>query len=144
MKISAALVAFLLFGTAHAAAPPKAHHIAVQIDVADPAVINMALNNIKNLFAAYQARNEPIEVEVVAFGPGLVMLRDDTSPVKDRLAEEHAAYPTLTFSACENTRRSMSQAEGRDVKIVSEARMVPAGVVRITDLEEQNWTYLRP
>ena len=129
---------------ANAADPAKSHHIVVQIDGADPAVMTMALNNIRNLYAAYKARNEPVDVEVVAFGPGLLMLRDDTSPVKPRLAEEHAAYPTLVFSACENTRQGMSKAEGKEVPIVSEARSVPAGVVRINDLEEQGWTYIRP
>jgi hypothetical protein len=38
----------------------------------------------------------------------------------------------------------MEKKEGHAVKIVSEARMVPAGVVRLTELQEEGWSYIRP
>ena len=127
-----------------AADAPKSHHVAVQIDVADPAVMTLALNNIGAMYAYYQNAGEPVDIEIVAFGPGLAMLRDDISPVKDRLATFHTAHPGLVLSACENTRRSASRAEGKEVPIVSEAHSVPSGVVRLTELQEQGYSYLRP
>ncbi len=126
------------------AEPPKTHHVAFQVDVADAAVMNMTLNNIGNMYDYYRDRSEAVDIEVVAFGPGLAMLRDDISPVKQRLAAFHAAYPTLVFSACENSRRAASQAEGHEIALVPEAHPVPAGVVRLSELQEQGYTYLRP
>ena len=124
----------------------KVHHIAVHVDQNDKAVMNLALNNVENLMDAYQEKGESVEIEIVAYGPGLMMLRDDKSPVKGRLATiKKRAFPSkVTYSACGNTKRKMEKKEGHPVKIVSEARVVPGGVVRLTELQEQGWTYIKP
>jgi intracellular sulfur oxidation DsrE/DsrF family protein len=74
------------------------------------------------------------------------MLRDDTSPVKDRLQRlKELAFPgKLQFSACDNTKRGMEKTEGKTVPIVSDATIVPSGVVRLMELQEQGWSYVRP
>jgi intracellular sulfur oxidation DsrE/DsrF family protein len=51
----------------------------------DPAAMNLALNNATNVAQYYRDLGEKVEIEVVTFGPGLHMLRDDTSPVKARI-----------------------------------------------------------
>jgi intracellular sulfur oxidation DsrE/DsrF family protein len=50
----------------------------------------------------------------------------------------------VTFSGCSNTLANQSKAENKSLSLLPEARLVPTGVVRITELEEQGWTYLRP
>ncbi len=75
-------LAFAFMAAGGAAAASKQHRVAIQIDQNDPAVMNMVLNNAKNVIEHYRAKNEDAEVEIVAYGPGLHMLRDDTSPVK--------------------------------------------------------------
>lgn len=124
----------------------KVHRIAFQVDQNDKAVMNLVLNNVENLMEYYHNKGEKAEIEVVAYGPGLMMLRDDKSPVKGRLATvKKVAFPSqVTFSACGNTKAKMEKKEGQPVKIVSEARIVPAGVVRLTELQEQGWSYIRP
>jgi intracellular sulfur oxidation DsrE/DsrF family protein len=74
------------------------------------------------------------------------MLRADTSPVKDRLKRiKDLAFPsTVQFSACNNTRENMEKKEGHPVTVVSEAVLVPSGVVRLMELQEKGWSYLRP
>ncbi len=129
---------------AAAAEPAHGHHVAFQMDEAAPEKMNGVLNNIDNMYAYYATRGEPVEIELVAFGPGLTMLRKDTSPVRERLAAEHAAHPALVLSGCNNTLQAMSKAESREVVLMPEARIVPAGVVRLSELQEQGWTYLRP
>ncbi len=44
--------------------------------------MNLALNNAANVARDFTARGQQVEIEIVAYGPGLHMLRDDTSPVK--------------------------------------------------------------
>src|SRR5689334_114023 len=88
--------------TAAAAADKKEHRIVVQVDQNDPQVMNLVLNNVQNMLDYYNGKNEPAQVEVVAYGPGLTMLRDDTSPVKDRLMRmtKDDSFPAkLQFSA---------------------------------------------
>jgi intracellular sulfur oxidation DsrE/DsrF family protein len=38
----------------------------------------------------------------------------------------------------------MEKAEGHPVQIISQASVVPAGVVRLSELQEQGWSYIRP
>jgi len=53
-------------------------------------------------------------------------------------------YSSLSFSACENTLAGMSKREGKEVPLMKEAKSVPSGVVRLIELQEQGWSYLRP
>jgi uncharacterized protein len=122
------------------------HRVAVQVDVNDPAVMNLALNNVSNVVQHYHEVGEKVDIEVVAFGPGLHMLRDDTSPVKARIKSMTETIPYLAFAACGNTRDNdnMTKAEAKDVPLIPQARVVKAGVVRLMELQEQGWSYLRP
>jgi intracellular sulfur oxidation DsrE/DsrF family protein len=120
------------------------HRLAVQVDVNDPAVMNLALNNVSNVAQHYSEIGHQVEIEVVAFGPGLHMLRDDTSPVKARIKSMSETMPQLAFSACGNTRENMTRAEAKDIPLICEAKVVKAGVVRLMELQERGWSYLRP
>jgi intracellular sulfur oxidation DsrE/DsrF family protein len=120
------------------------HGLVVQVDVNDPAVMNLALNNVSNVVQHYSALGQKVEIEVVAYGPGLHMLRDDTSPVKARIKSMSETIPQLAFSACGNTRENMTRTEAKDIPLVSQAKVVEAGVVRLMELQERGWSYLRP
>jgi intracellular sulfur oxidation DsrE/DsrF family protein len=74
------------------------------------------------------------------------MLRTDTSPVQDRLKQiVDMSFPSsIKFSACENTRQRMEKQEGKAISVVSQAQPVPSGVVRLIELQEQGWSYVRP
>ena len=124
----------------------KTHRIAIQVDQNDPQVMNLALNNATNIIEAYRARNESVDVEIVAYGPGLHMLRSDTSPVQDRIKhlKDSVAPGKIEFSACNNTKKAMEKAEGHPISIIPEATIVPSGAVRLMELEEQGWSYIRP
>jgi intracellular sulfur oxidation DsrE/DsrF family protein len=124
----------------------KPHRIAIHVDQNDPQVMNMALNNATNVIEYYRARNEDVEIDVVAYGPGLHMLRADTSPVQDRIKhlKEIASPGKIQFSACNNTKQGMEKAEGHAIAIVPDASIVPSGVIRLMELQEQGWSYVRP
>jgi intracellular sulfur oxidation DsrE/DsrF family protein len=128
------------------AADAKSHRVSIQVDQNDPQVMNLALNNATNVIEYYRAKNEDVDVDIVTYGPGLHMLRDDTSPVKDRIKRlKELAFPgKIQFSACNNTKQNMEKAEGKAVPIVSDATLVPSGVVRLMELQEQGWSYVRP
>jgi uncharacterized protein len=125
---------------------PKPHRILLQVDQNDPAVMNLALNNATNLIDYYRAKHLDIKIDLVTYGPGLHMLRDDTSPVKDRIKQlkDYAFPSTVQFSACNNTKENMEKKEGKPITLVSEAVIVPAGVVHLTELQEKGWTYIKP
>lgn len=120
------------------------HRIAVHVNQNDPQVMNMALNNVVNLAEYYKEKGDEVAVEVVAYGPGLHMLIPGKSPVADRVATMALEMDNLTFSACGNTLRKMGAKQGQDVVLMDEARVVPSGVVRLIELQEQGFAYVRP
>jgi intracellular sulfur oxidation DsrE/DsrF family protein len=122
----------------------KSHRVVIQVTQNDPAVMNMALNNAENLVKFYQDKGEKIEIEFVAYGAGLNMMRSDTSPVKERLAEISSTMKNVTFTGCGNTLATQSKQENKTITLLPEAHLVPAGIARIVELEEQGWTYVRP
>jgi hypothetical protein len=125
----------------YAAEPVKAHKVAIHVDRDDAAIMNMALNNAKNVMEYYQGKGEPVQVEIVAYGPGLNMLRADKSPVPDRVKQ---MSPKVRFSACNNTKMAMEKREGHAITLLPQAVIVPAGVVRLMELQEQGYTYVKP
>lgn len=133
-------------GSAKSVKKPEqaAHKVAIQVNQNDKAVMDLALNNVANILEYYKAKGEPVAVEVVAYGPGLHMLRDDTSPVKARVAAMSLQHSTLRFTACANTQSNMSKAESKSVPIVSEAKLSPSGVVRLMELQREGYAYIRP
>jgi len=145
-KVSvAALAVAPLFGRkAAAAVEKKQHKLAIHVDQNDPAVMRLALANTRNAYELYTAMGEDIAIEIVCYSQGLHMLRDDTSPVKDEIRATRAKVPQIAFGACNNTKRAMERTEGKTIPIIQEAVVVPAGVVRLVELQEQGFKYIKP
>ena len=122
----------------------KTHYLAIYVDENDKGTMNIALNNAVNVTKYYAAKGEKVEIEIVAYGPGLHMYRADTSPVKDRIAAMSLEYENLQFSACGNTLNGVTRKEGKMAELISEATVVPSGVVRLMELQEEGWSYVRP
>ena len=120
------------------------HKVAVHVNENDPAVMNIALNNVQNLTNYYHSKGDTVEVEVVTYGPGLSMLIDGKSPVADRIATMSLEMDNLSFAACGNTHRKMSAKKGEDIALLDEANMVPSGVVRLIELQEDGFAYVKP
>jgi intracellular sulfur oxidation DsrE/DsrF family protein len=145
-RLATAAILSIAFAASGFAADTKPHRVAIQVNQNDPQVMNLALNNATNIIEYYRGKNEDVDVDIVAYGPGLHMLRADTSPVQDRLKRlKEMAFPgKVQFSACNNTKQGMEKAEGHAISILPDATIVPSGVVRLMELQEQGWSYVRP
>ena len=146
MSAALAVLGLVAFGAPQAAlaGEMKTHKLAIHVDQNDPKVMNLALNNAENVASYYESKGEKVEIEIVAYGPGLHMLRADTSPVKNRIAVLGLQMDNLQFSACGNTRDKMAKKEGMEIPLLSEAVQVTSGVVRLMELQEDGWSYVRP
>lgn len=122
----------------------RVHHLIIQVTENDPAVMALALSNAVNVTQHYGEIGEEVEIELIAYGPGLHMLRADTSPVKPRLKSIAESLPGVVFTACGNTISTMEKSEGKPIPLVQGTKVVKTGVVRIMDLQRKGWTYLRP
>ncbi|MDN5926032.1 MAG: DsrE family protein [Hyphomicrobiales bacterium] len=139
----AAIAAALMAASAGHAEEAK-HRIAIQVDQNDPAVMNLALNNAANVRKYYAAKGETVAIEIVAYGPGLAMFVADHSPVEDRISAMSLEYPEITFSACGNTHAALNKKAGHEVPLLDEAKEVPSGVVRLMELQDEGYAYVKP
>jgi intracellular sulfur oxidation DsrE/DsrF family protein len=141
-------IATLVLTAAESAGPkeekPKPHRIVFQVNSEDPMAMRHAITNSLNASKHYKDRNEPLLIEIVAYGQGIHMFRVDTSPVRDLLQFLRANNPDIAFSACGNTKTIMERNEGRAVSLLDGIQVVPFGVVRLVELQEAGWSYMRP
>lgn len=110
--------------------------VVIQVSEADPAKWEMALINARNVRKAYG--DKPVGVEIVAYGPGLKMLRKD-SPVTSGL--EEAQQNGVKLKACGNT---MNMTHTTRDELNRAVDVVPAGVVEIMERQQEGYAYVRP
>lgn len=138
-------VAFLLVTSlAPVMAAGETHKLALQVSDNDSEKMNAALNVAANVSKYYGEKAEEVEIQIVAFNAGLHMLRDDTSPVKERLQSFASGMPNVSFKACGNTLDAMTRKEGKKPGIVANAEIVPAGVITLMELGSKGYTIIRP
>ena len=125
-------------------AAESAHKVVIHVDENDAQRMNLALNNAQNVTKHYRDQGEDVEIEIVAYGPGLHMLREDTSPVKARIVTFAATYENVSFRSCGNTFEAMTKKEGKEPPLLDIAEPVPSGVVHLMERQEQGWSYIRP
>lgn len=136
---AALTLALMGAGAVHA----KEHHIVFQVNANDPQLMNLVLNNVANLETFYASKGDTSKINVVAYGPGLHMLLAN-SPVKERISAMALQYEGLAFDACHNTMQAMEKKTGKMPVLVDEATVVPAGVAKIVELEEDGYVYVKP
>ena len=112
------------------------HKVVLQVSDADPAKWNLALNNARNV--QEDLGKGKVDVEIVAYGPGLGMLKTD-SKVAGRLAQ--ALDNSVGLMACENTMRNTKVTKA---DMYGGVRYVDAGVVHIMKRQREDWAYVRP
>ena len=110
---------FLLVPLTDTRAAEVRHKLVLQISDNDPDKMNAVLNVAANVSKLYAEKAEDVDIQIVAFNAGLHMLRDDTSPVKERLQTFAGSMPNVSFKACNNTREGMAKREGKAIPIVS-------------------------
>ena len=106
-----------------------------QVTDNDPARWNLILNNLGALKEG--VGSEGAEIELVAYGPGVNMLKAD-SPAKQRIAD--ALKAGVKINACQNTMNFMKLTPA---DMLPEIGYVPSGVVEVMKKQQQGWAYIR-
>jgi len=125
--------------TAHAAELAE-KKVVLQISDNTPEKQELVLNVANNLLKHYGP--DKVTVEIVAFGPGLNLLMAKDNKNADRLQSLEAS--NVQLSACGNTMAGIEKKTGHKPVLIKQAKVVPAGVVRIMELTGQGYTLIRP
>ena len=112
------------------------YRLVLQVSDNDPAKWKLALNNARNVQEDLGRDN--VEIEIVAYGPGLGMLKAD-SAVAGGLAG--AMDNSVRLLACENT---MTNTKVTRADMYGGIAYVKAGVTHIMKRQREGWSYIRP
>ena len=110
--------------------------IVFQMSDADPARWSLALNNMRNV--QVDLVDDEVELELVAYGPGIGMLKADSAVAKG-VAE--ALKNGARVVACENTMKAQKLAYADMLPNIGYA---PSGVVELMRKQQQGYAYIRP
>lgn len=139
-----ALAALLLASASHAhaagsgpdASAPLKQKVVIQVSDNNPKKWNLALNNAANVQKDIGKAN--IDIEIVAYGPGLPMLKFD-SAVGGRVQD--AVAHGIKVVACENTMRKTHLTKQ---DMLPNLAYVGSGVVELMNKQTQGYAYIRP
>ena len=134
----ATILVFLFLQGSIAFADHTEHQLVIQISTDDLQAQQTALSNIVNIQKHYGIDN--VEIELVAFGPGYRMLTPQ-STLASRIAS--LAMQEVTFTACMNTLISVKEKTGFMPKLIEGVTTTKAGVVRIIELQEHGYSYVK-
>lgn len=124
------------FGAGAQTTVPAKTKVVFQVSDGDAGKWNLALNNARNVQQDLGAAK--VMIEIVAYGPGIGMLKDD-AVTATRVAE--AVDAGVKVVACENTMRAMKLTP---TDMNPKVGYVPAGVVELIQRQGEGWAYIRP
>ena len=127
---------------AHLKDNQRKHKIVYQLDDAGVDKAKFVLGNIRNHVAGVGGWQNIEALELVVFGPALKGFAKDGIDPALKQSLEALQTQGMTFGACGNTMKNFSiTAE----QLPAKSLILPqGGVVRIMELQEQGYIYLRP
>lgn len=111
--------------------------IVVSLAEDDPKRINAVLSNIVNIQKYYDAAQ--VRLAVIAYGPGIVSVLKDRSPVAQRIVSLQAL--DVEFIACGATLETLRKTKA---DLLADVDQVPNGLPEIVERSLSGWTHLRP
>lgn len=116
-------------------AQTKSHRIVFALSSGDESDWKLTLNNVRNLISGLAP--DVVDVEVVAFGPGIAFLKSDVSEAADITGLEHKH---VRFVACET---AMHGAGLSRADLDPGVETVPSGIAEVVRRQEEGWTYIK-
>ena len=119
--------------------PFAEHKIVLQLSDNDPRKQALVISVANNLLKFYDP--DKVAVEVVAFGPGIDLLRSENA---NRKLVESLISQGVRFDVCLNTVDTIERETGKRPDIMPGATPVQVGVGQILFLTENGYTLVRP
>lgn len=135
-KLSLIVVTLILALSVTGFSAERNHRVVFEVSGGDPEQWQAVLANVENLQKAFGPKNT--EIEVVAHGKGIGLLRTSNSRMADRLAQ--LTDSGVVLAACSNTMRRMKISKQDLFPFVT---VVDSGVAEIVRKQEAGWAYLK-
>lgn len=114
----------------------------IHVGSSNPVRLKTALDETEGLMDSYRRSNRKLQVEIVANGGGVDLLRADVSPYARRIGLMQEKYPDLGFMACGQTIKKL-QEKGVNVQLLPYAGVASSALEQITLRLKENWVYIK-
>ena len=142
LVVAIVLVTLVRADASHLKEHARKHRILYQLDDAGPDKAKFVVGNIRNHVTGVGGWQNIESLELVVFGPALKQFVQGSMDPALQQALEMLQGQGMTFGACGNTMKNFSiTAEQLPAKSVI---LPQGGVVRIMELQELGYIYLRP
>ena len=119
--------------------PFAEHKVVLQLSDNDPKKQGMVISVANNLMKFYDP--DKVAVEIVAFGPGIDLLRPENP---NRKLVESLVAQGARVDVCLNTVDTLERETGKRPDYIAAATPVQVGVAQILFLTENGYTLVRP
>jgi hypothetical protein len=114
------------------------HKLAIHVDRDDAVTLKLAINNANKAWAELQP---DIAIKVVVYGPGIALVTKGGTHEQSVL---DLIDKGVQYYLCDVTVQKMVKELGRSPDLVKGVNIVPSGTVKLLELQEQGFAYLRP
>ena len=136
------VVALVQADAAHLKENARKHKIVYQLDDAGVDKATFVLRNIRNHVSGVGGWQNVEALELVVFGPALKGFAKDGIDAALKQSLEALQMQGMTFGACGNTMKNFSITADQ---LPEKSLILPqGGVVRLMELQEAGYTYIRP
>jgi intracellular sulfur oxidation DsrE/DsrF family protein len=116
--------------------------ILLHINTNEPNRVQASLHWAENILEHSRTNHTHLDLEIVVNAEGLNILRVE-SPYAQEIAHLTKEFDNIKFLACGMAKQNAMLRENKPIKLLPEARDIPAALEQIVTRMQQGWIYLR-
>jgi intracellular sulfur oxidation DsrE/DsrF family protein len=120
----------------------EAQKIIVHVGSANPVRLKAALDETESLLASARQAERKLQVEIIANGGGVDLLRANASPFAQRIGLMRAQYPGLGLVVCGQTLGKLKE-KGVEFQLLPQTEVATSAADQITRRLHQGWDYIK-
>jgi intracellular sulfur oxidation DsrE/DsrF family protein len=117
--------------------------VILHLGSADPQRTQAALDQIERLVADAGRESRPLQVEIIANGGGLDLVRSDGAPQAQRIIGLMREHGNVSVLACRKALERLSYVKGVEAELLDGVLIAPSALDQILLRMRQGWLYIR-
>lgn len=125
-----------------AAEAGKPWRLMLHVSSGDTHRYGVMLREAERLLRASAESGNPVQIEIVTNGPGLLLLSNRDDPLTRKLQTLAREYDNLDLRACERAIRRYRAINGKDIELIPEADTVRSAMHEVIRRQQEGWAYI--
>lgn len=123
--------------------PKQPWKVVMHINSTDDYMQNTLLLETENLLQSYQNNPQAVQVEIVAYGPGVTLFDANQSKFIDRLAGLKNRFANLNYAVCGRSVKKIETDKHVRMKLIPDITITSSGLHQIIKRQQEGWHYIR-